>query len=1353
MSAERRLLPHGSVKYVKQANGGLGLGGKTLEGLAVSAETAAHLIRGIAKWDPFTGESLPVALSKVLQSLHEVLGEGGRPLPLDRLQQAADLVRGPLKEVLAGPRTRIERRHVMLPLHRAREMDAQCIDWLGRQPGRTVREKLAQSPRVKAVLREASVDTIENRLVAKLMRVLSPLLRTRIEAINLGEYTVTRQSVQRKEVLSEVLQLCDRGLSGGSFGAIDCSKPIQANNVLLGDRRYSKLWRAWRWIRQIDAEAEHCKALLVDNTATSLFWSLVALLAGKPGVTICDAIADLDPGWARETGAATGVCIRPRDYRGADDDVQAEIVLCAAITNAAGKVATQRFGTRIRLQGRVITVQTQGLEGNLVYRASGPPLASLRYDVVGGLCGVADPTGDQQRSLDLLADGHSKSGVDVSGFAALAHELAAAVPWCAVTDEVQQNKSDTGIEIGSQRTKHLGLDVCSVIPTAVAGGHAVKLDARLHAARYPSQRVGNAVGWLPGRAQSSYDLVAKQALTRDIRDAITMYDEEQPELVKQAIDCFIGNLADECRSNCAGMPPSVAYTVPDATDEFSQEALRIGLQKHFPHSSPIWRSAAIALGWQASDSFRRHPIQKGHAVLVLDASADALTVTLLKACHDEVLKKRLPESRGIYWERHPSVSEAELPLETAELARKLASSNLFADYQKALIDAAVKDGKAKGSEGLAEAMQRLSRTGLLEQSLGDVRPGLWPLSVRGDIGGIATLYSPHAWAAAARVYGERLAAFLRQLQKTNVIETLRQESRMNAGGLTVLALGTPFCLAQMPTRVKEAVEKACGEWRCETAESSRDVAAEGASDYGHRVEEGLPSFRDYLPHLYLEVIRDGYFHLLELLAPKDASKLNISGTTQFMVEEKLSIPPGASKVRFPLFVGRRMERLGQDAVIEDPHSSVKSQEPGSLLLKYTYGAASPYGLEFIADSGGRDLPLQVHWQPAPKPEAKVVGFYTPEVWSSPALEEPLRRLVGAWEEVQQHIAGFLQGAATSHDYLVDLAARRVRSWNSKGHASGRGSLWQEPRSVGDATEVFAEWLRRAFEWPLRVLWDQGRVIAQAPNEIKDAVADHVADVFGSLADLPVRQSYASFAGYTPQESAPITAMSAILLSRLHMDAPESLVHALLDAIELRSWQLHGRDGIHSLLGFVAGDCRGIRRSVIETLGHHTIDELRQDERGTVSALCGLSRALWRHTDAVYQLADSVPEFVDNYVSNVDQLFLRIAQGKVGDRYSVPFAYVAGIEALLALLRLRTHEQYQRPLAAGSKILNRVARAILQADERLTKAGVAFKPTLTLEVSVPRECSRVSPLAYMARSCLTGDRGDPLMHIAGVQTSD
>ncbi len=1353
MSVERPLLPHGGVKYAMQSGGGLGPGGRPLEVFAVRAETAAHLIRGIAKWDPFTGESVPVPLSSVLRSLHQVLVEGGRPLPLDRLQQAADLVRGPLKEVLAVPRTRIERRHVMSPLHRAREMDAKCIDWLGRQPGRTVREKLAQSPRLKVVLREASVDTIENRLVAKLMRVLTPLLRTRIEAIKLGEYTVTRQSIPRREVLSEVLQLCDRGLSDDAFGAIDCSKPIQANNVLLGDRRYSKLWRAWRWVRQIDAEAEHCKALLVDNTSTSLFWSLVALLSGCSGVTICDSIADLDPGWAQETGAAKGVSIRPRDYRGADDDVQAEIVLCAAITNTAGRGAAQRFGTRVRLQRHVITVQTQELEGSLVCRASGPPISSFRYDVGSGLFGVADSKGEQQSSLDVLAGSQSRLGADVSGFATLAREFAAAVPWYARTDETQRHILDTGVANSLQRTKHLGLDVCSVIPTAVAGGHAINLNARLHAVRYLSQGGGGAVGWLPGSAESSCDLVAKQALSRDIRDAITMYDEEHPEVVKQAIDCFVGNMADECRSSFVGMPQSVAYTVPDATDEFSQESLRIGLQKHFPHSSPIWRSAAIALGWQASEAFRRHPVPKGHALLVLDASADALTVTLLKSCHDDVLKRCVPESRGIYWERHPSISEAELPIDTADLARKLSSSNLFSDYQKALIDAAVKDGMAKGSEGLAEAMQRLSRAGLLEQSLGDARPGLWPLSVRGDIGGIATAYSPRAWATATRAYGERLAAFLQQLQKTSVIETLRQESRVNAGGLAVLALGTPFCLSQMPTRVKEAVGKACGEWRCEAAESSRDVAAAGASIYCERVEEGLPSFRDYLPHLYLEVIRDGYFHMLELIAPKEASKLNVSGATQFMVEEKLSIPPGASKVRFPLFVGRRMERLGQDAVIEDPHSSVESHEPGSLLLKYTYGAASPYGLEFIADGRGQGQSLPVRWQPAPKPEEKTVGYYATEEWSSPSLDDPLRRLISSWRQLQEHIVGFLQEKPASHDYVLKLGVRKVRQWNANLVAEGRSAWYREPQTVGDATNIFSEWLRKAFEMPLRVLWDQGRDLSAAPQEIKEEVGGYIADVFGGLADLSVGQRYVSLAEYTRQESAPIRSMAIVLLSRLHMDAPESLVHALLDAIDRRSWPLHDRDGIHALLGFVAGDCRGSRRSVIETLGYHVIDELQRDEQETVSALCGLSRALWRHKDTVYQLVDSVPEFVDVYVGNVDRLFLKISQGSFGDRYKVPFAYVACVETLLAILRLRTQDQYRRPLAAGSKILNRVARAILQADERLTKAGVAFKPTLTLEVSVPPECSRVSPLAYMARSCLTGDRGDPLMHIAGVQTSD
>ena len=68
----------------------------------------------------------------------------------------------------------------MMPLHRIRDLDAKCTEWVGRQPGRTVREKLAGKPSILGVRREFTAETNENILVAKLLRGLLPRVDERL---------------------------------------------------------------------------------------------------------------------------------------------------------------------------------------------------------------------------------------------------------------------------------------------------------------------------------------------------------------------------------------------------------------------------------------------------------------------------------------------------------------------------------------------------------------------------------------------------------------------------------------------------------------------------------------------------------------------------------------------------------------------------------------------------------------------------------------------------------------------------------------------------------------------------------------------------------------------------------------------------------------------------------------------------------------------------------------------------------------------------------------------------------------------------------------------------------------------
>jgi hypothetical protein len=153
----------------------------------VTAQASVHLLNVAARRDAHSGELLPQPLSEILAGIARQ-ANAVRPLPADTIRLAAEFLAEPLRHILHHGRSKIVREHVLQPLHRLREMDAACVNWLGRMPGRTVREKLAGRTSALGVVREFSLDTHENRVVRRVARVLGDWIAWRLEAIAVGAY-------------------------------------------------------------------------------------------------------------------------------------------------------------------------------------------------------------------------------------------------------------------------------------------------------------------------------------------------------------------------------------------------------------------------------------------------------------------------------------------------------------------------------------------------------------------------------------------------------------------------------------------------------------------------------------------------------------------------------------------------------------------------------------------------------------------------------------------------------------------------------------------------------------------------------------------------------------------------------------------------------------------------------------------------------------------------------------------------------------------------------------------------------------------------------------------------------------
>lgn len=204
-----------------------------------------------------------------LRTLDDVLTLWRNATKLDEPRYAlivrlAETLRGLLTDVCERPRMRLARKRELQRVGRVQQVDAACLRWLARQPGRTVAEKAGPKQHVMGVLRREEADSLENRVVKDLLRRAS-----RAAVAYLHEHRHFGNH-ERLATVRRFLRLLRRLMVASPMAEVGTLVGIpQPNYVLQHDPRYSKLWTiylqlirqdrelddAWRWRQRIWAES------------------------------------------------------------------------------------------------------------------------------------------------------------------------------------------------------------------------------------------------------------------------------------------------------------------------------------------------------------------------------------------------------------------------------------------------------------------------------------------------------------------------------------------------------------------------------------------------------------------------------------------------------------------------------------------------------------------------------------------------------------------------------------------------------------------------------------------------------------------------------------------------------------------------------------------------------------------------------------------------------------------------------------------------------------------------------------------------------------------------------------------
>lgn len=170
-------------------------------------------------------------------------------------------------------REKIIRENVMMPSYKVKEINSQGLNWLSRQSGRTIKQKVSSAGNsILAVQRRMSLDTGENRLFVEFVREI------------LDQLTIKLKYIPEKQIPEVEQEICNELASflyRDDILEIRRWENIPPNNTLLSDQNYKKIWHAWNSLKTLDELVKEDSLHADERLATIFYYEFLSQIHNR----------------------------------------------------------------------------------------------------------------------------------------------------------------------------------------------------------------------------------------------------------------------------------------------------------------------------------------------------------------------------------------------------------------------------------------------------------------------------------------------------------------------------------------------------------------------------------------------------------------------------------------------------------------------------------------------------------------------------------------------------------------------------------------------------------------------------------------------------------------------------------------------------------------------------------------------------------------------------------------------------------------------------------------------------------------------------------------------------------------
>lgn len=458
-----------------------------------------------------------------------------RPLPYDDLMEIIDYCGRQLSNVFANPRHSIIKVDKMVKPYRVKKTGTRTMEWLGKQPGKTIKEKLSGKDKMLTQINEYSFDIKENQVAMMLYKQLMKRVNDRINnGIAVKGYGDDK-SVELKKMIKLKKALRDSNIKDAK--AINHTV---ANNVLLGDKNYSIVWKAYLEMCKYDKNifAKWNKALQIF--VKSVFIAVCASISNYEEVQIIEEHINFSDDNKKIYKCIVGYDQEKPLYM-TIELLEKELVISFFDINEFGNNKKIQYNLEFYGDSKCNLTEKRGYPVNIV------------------ICSRKTKT-----KLNILAD--------LTGIKSI-------VDWCL--DKVKENYGS--ILNFKQKINRRYNGTCTY--DIISCGDYTTINEEIISS------LGKSTAVLYKNSDNDFVVYEgkNNCIYPESKELISISDAVGDKLKTEALMLSLENIS---KMTDFSQDDYFIYTIPDALEEFSQKNLKQCVKAWFSRSFPVWRSVA-----------------------------------------------------------------------------------------------------------------------------------------------------------------------------------------------------------------------------------------------------------------------------------------------------------------------------------------------------------------------------------------------------------------------------------------------------------------------------------------------------------------------------------------------------------------------------------------------------------------------------------------------------------------------------------------------------------------------------------------------------------------------------------------